>query len=60
MSELHRISVSENQRDSLHRRIQLIAQLDIDTERVHKLHWVGQSEFDQFREDRLPVSDKKF
>ena len=59
MSELHRISVSEIQGDSLNRRIQLIVQLDVDTEQVHKLHWASQSEFGQFREDRLPVSEKK-
>lgn len=58
MSELHRISVSENQGDSLNRRIQLIVQLDIDTEGVHKLHRAGRSEFGLFREDRLSVSDK--
>ena len=59
MSELHRISVSENQGDRLNRRIQLIVQLEIDTEPVHKLHRVSQSEFGLFREDRLPVSVKK-
>ena len=59
MSELHRISVSENQGDRLNRRFPLIVQLDVDTRRVHKLHWVSQSEFGQFREDRLPVSVKK-
>ena len=59
MSELHRISVSENQGDSSNRRFPLIVQLDVDTQPVHKLHWVSQSEFGLFPEERLPMSDKK-